>query len=55
MAKKLEFGEGDFVVYPTHGVGRVMGIEDQTIGGRTEEFIVFKFEKVRMIVRVPVA
>ena len=55
MAKKLEFSEGDFVVYPTHGVGRVMGIEDQTIGGQQVELIVIKFEKDRMILRVPVA
>ncbi|MDF2097346.1 CarD family transcriptional regulator [Aquibaculum arenosum] len=54
MAKKLEFTEGDFVVYPTHGVGRVMGIENQAVGGQEVDLIVIKFEKDRMILRVPV-
>jgi|SRR5690625_1367701 len=54
MAKKLEFSEGDFVVYPTHGVGRVVGIEDQTIGELKVKLFVIKFEKDRMTLRVPV-
>jgi CarD family transcriptional regulator len=55
MAKKLEFEIGDYVVYPTHGVGRVMGIEQQTISEMDVELIVIKFEKDRMTLRVPVA
>jgi len=54
MAKKLEFEEGDFVVYPTHGVGRVIGIENQKIAEFEVELIVIKFEKDRMTLRVPV-
>lgn len=54
MAKKLEFEEGDFVVYPTHGVGRVIGIESQKIAEFEVELIVIKFEKDRMTLRVPV-
>ena len=32
MAKKTEFSyeDGDFVVYPTHGVGRIIGKETQS-------------------------
>ena len=26
-AKEVAFEKGDFVVYPTHGVGKVIGIE----------------------------
>jgi len=55
MAKKLDFEIGDYVVYPTHGVGRVMGIEHQTISETEVELIVIKFEKDRMTLRVPVA
>ncbi len=51
---KSEFGEGDYVVYPTHGVGRVMGIETQEVGDITLDLIVIKFEKDRMTLRVPV-
>ena len=55
VVKSMEFGEGDYVVYPTHGVGRVLGIESQEISGHTLDLIVIKFEKDRMTLRVPVA
>ncbi len=51
---KSEYDEGDYVVYPTHGVGRVMGIETQEVTGITLDLIVIKFEKDRMTLRVPV-
>ncbi len=54
MAKAIEFGAADYVVYPTHGVGRVLGIEKQEISGHTLELIIIKFEKDRMTLRVPV-
>ncbi len=54
MAKANEFGTGDYVVYPTHGVGRVTGIEKQEISGHLLKLIIIKFEKDRMTLRVPV-
>ena len=54
MAKAIEFGAPDYVVYPTHGVGRVLGVEKQEISGHTLELIIIKFEKDRMTLRVPV-
>ena len=58
MAKKKstksEYSAGDYVVYPTHGVGRVEGIESQEIGEEKIDLIVIKFEKDRMTLRVPV-
>ena len=54
MAKANDFGAGDYVVYPTHGVGRVLGIEKQEISGQALRLIVIKFEKDRMTLRVPV-
>jgi len=54
MAKTNEFGAGDYVVYPTHGVGRVLGIEKQEISGQSLKLIIIKFEKDRMTLRVPV-
>ena len=54
MAKTNEFGTGDYVVYPTHGVGRVTGIEKQEISGQSLKLIIIKFEKDRMTLRVPV-
>jgi CarD family transcriptional regulator len=54
MAKKLEYAAGDYVVYPTHGVGHVLGVETQEISGISIDLIVIKFEKDRMTLRVPV-
>ena len=54
MAKTNEFGAGDYVVYPTHGVGKVVGVEKQEISGQTLKLIIIKFEKDRMTLRVPV-
>ena len=53
-AKAAGFEAGDYVVYPTHGVGRVQGVESQEISGQTLTLIVIKFEKDRMTLRVPV-
>ena len=48
------FSNGDYVVYPKHGVGRVVGIEDREISGAMLELYVVRFEKERMTLRVPV-
>jgi len=53
MSDKVEFSEGDFVVYPTHGVGKVVGIEDQDISGTVIKVIAIHFENDRMTLRVP--
>ncbi len=55
MAEKVPFGEGDFVVYPTHGVGKITGIETQEIAGHTLSVFVVQFAKDRMTLRVPLA
>lgn len=49
-----DYATGDYVVYPTHGVGRVIGIETQDISGISLCLISIKFEKDRMTLRVPV-
>ena len=53
MSKEKAFTKGDYVVYPTHGVGRVTGIEKQEISGTKLEVIVVNFEKEKMTLRVP--
>jgi len=55
MAVDSVFSEGDFVVYPTHGVGRITGVEVQEIAGQKLKLFVIEFEKEKMILRVPVA
>ena len=54
MSKEMAFITGDFVVYPTHGVGRVVSVETQAIGGAEIELFVISFERDRMTLRVPV-
>ncbi|MFV2035020.1 MAG: CarD family transcriptional regulator [Halocynthiibacter sp.] len=49
------FKTGEFVVYPAHGVGKVVDIETQEIAGTKLELIVIEFEKDKMMLRVPVA
>lgn len=51
--EKLEFGEGDFVVYPTHGVGQVTGIENIEIADEKLKLFVISFERERMTLKVP--
>jgi CarD family transcriptional regulator len=51
---KEEFKPGDYVVYPTHGVGTVKGIETIEAAGYTLSVIVVTFEENRMTLRVPV-
>ena len=48
------FVEGDHVVYPTHGVGKVERIVIETIAGYQLELIHITFEENRMTLRVPV-
>ena len=52
-ADKVPFTTGDLVVYPTHGVGKIVAIEDQEIAGHTLNVFVVHFDKDRMTLRVP--
>ncbi|MBR0659983.1 CarD family transcriptional regulator [Roseomonas oryzicola] len=51
---KEDFKAGDHVVYPTHGVGQVQGIETIEAAGYALQVIVVTFEENRMTLRVPV-
>ena len=50
MAKKQAFSyeDGDFVVYPTHGVGKIIGTEKSEIAGVDITLLVIRFEQERM-------
>jgi CarD family transcriptional regulator len=54
-SERIPFDEGDLVVYPTHGVGKIVGIETQEIAGHTLSVFVVHFDKDRMTLRVPLA
>ena len=52
-AKKLDFRRDEYVVYPAHGVGQIISIEEQEIAGLNLELFVVIFEKDKMTLRVP--
>ncbi len=45
----------EYVVYPAHGVGQIVGIEEQEIAGMSLELFVITFDKDKMTLRVPTA
>ena len=47
------FKTGESIVYPAHGVGKIVGIEEQEIAGISLELFVIQFEKDKMTLRVP--
>lgn len=47
------FKTNEHVVYPAHGVGRIIGIEEQEIAGMALELFVINFEKEKLTLRVP--
>jgi CarD family transcriptional regulator len=47
------FKINELVVYPAHGVGRIVAIEEQEIAGMALELFVITFEKDKMTLRVP--
>lgn len=51
---RLGFKTGEHIVYPSHGVGRIMAIEEQEVAGFKLELFVISFEKDKMTLRVPV-
>ncbi len=51
----LNLKGGDLVVYPSHGVGRLMDIENQSVAGCEIQVFVINFDKSRMTLRLPMA
>lgn len=51
----ISFNTGEYVVYPTHGVGKVSDITKQNIAGSELELLVVNFDKDKMTLRIPTA
>jgi CarD family transcriptional regulator len=47
------FKTSEFVVYPAHGVGQIIAIEEQEVAGARLELFVINFVKDKMTLRVP--
>ena len=48
-----KFNAEDYIVYPTHGVGKIRSIEKDNIAGQEMEMFVISFEKDKMTLRIP--
>ena len=53
VTRRADFKVGDHVVYPAHGVGQIVRIEEQEVAGLKLELFVITFEKDKMTLRVP--
>ena len=49
MASRL----GDYIVYPAHGVGQIVAIEEEEVAGFKLELFVISFAKDKMKLKVP--
>ena len=49
------FRTSEYVVYPSHGVGKIVAIEEQVVAGHALELFVINFEQEKMTLRVPTA
>jgi CarD family transcriptional regulator len=47
------FKTSEFIVYPAHGVGQIVSIEEQEVAGARLELFVINFVKDKMTLRVP--
>jgi len=55
LTQRQGFKTNEFVVYPAHGVGQILAIEEQEIAGAKLELFVINFMKDKMTLRVPTA
>jgi CarD family transcriptional regulator len=49
------FKTNEYIVYPSHGVGQIVAIEEQEVAGAKLELFVINFVKDKMTLRVPTA
>ncbi|NRA73757.1 MAG: CarD family transcriptional regulator [Rickettsiales bacterium] len=55
MKKKQDlFKVGDNVVYPSHGVGKIIKVEKQEVGGFSLKLLVIHLDKEKLFIRIPV-
>ena len=51
MSNKLQFSTNEYVVYPAHGVGQIVSVEEQEIAGASLELYVIVFEIVALLAK----
>ena len=53
--QRLGFKTGEYIVYPSHGVGMITSIDEQEVAGLKLEVYVITFDHEKMTLRVPTA
>lgn len=53
MSKDYTFNPGDFVVYPSHGLGQIKDISKTSIGGQEMDLIAINFDKDKLTLKLP--
>lgn len=53
VSQRHGFKASEYIVYPAHGVGKIIAIEEQEIAGMALELFVINFEKEKLTLRVP--
>ena len=51
--QRTGFKSGEHIVYPAHGVGQIIALEEQEVAGFKLELFVISFAKDKMILKVP--
>lgn len=52
--RKVTFKIGDYAIYPSHGIGKITGIEKYSIAGQDFSCYLMDFEKEKLSVKIPV-
>jgi CarD family transcriptional regulator len=50
---KLNFKVGDYAIYPSHGVGKIAGIEKTSIAGQEFSCYLMSFEREKLTIKIP--
>ena len=50
--KRKIYNKGDFVVYPSYGLGKIKGIQNEIIGGKRIKVFIISINE-RVILRIP--
>ena len=48
------FKTGEFIVYPSHGVGQIVDFEEQEVAGFSLELFIIMFAKDKLTLKVPI-
>ena len=51
--KNIDFKVGETVVYPKHGVGEIVSIQNMEVASIKTQFYVVKMEQAKLTIRVP--